>query len=105
MRKSVLAALLFGAALVGGITEGRAHESTRVYPPIGTAAYNAGCTITHTWEDGSALAYCPEDGETWVYDPDGQPVPGIADNPVRTPGWYVAPESLQVGPGAPEGAR
>jgi hypothetical protein len=108
MRKSVLAALLFGAALVGGITEGQSHAEaahfTRpfhghvyTWPAIGTPAYSAGCELTHWWEDGSAVAYCPEDGETWLYDPDGNAVAG--------PGWSVAPESLQVGPGAPVGAR
>lgn len=59
------------------------------HPPIGTEEYSAGCIIEAAWEDGSAIAYCPEDGVRYVYDPDGQPVPGIADNPVRGIGWYV----------------
>ena len=74
----------------------------RTYPPIGTPAYSAGCTITHEWEDGSAIAYCPEDGETWAFDADG----GFAylDGMrwyYRAPGtWFVAPERWQEGPGA-----
>jgi hypothetical protein len=58
-------------------------------PIIGTVAYSDGCDVTHAWEDGSAIAYCAEDGVTYVYDPDGQYVPGIAANPVRGIGWYV----------------
>jgi hypothetical protein len=76
------------------------HDHTYVWPEIGTSAYSASCELTQYWEDGSAVAYCTEDGETYVYDPDGQPVPNVPDNPVREPGWYVAPELLQEGPGA-----
>lgn len=85
-----------------------AHTGDRMftdYPLIGTEAYDAGCTIVREFEDHSAIAYCPEDGETWVYDADGQSVPGVANNPVREPGWYVAPELLQIGPNAPVDAR
>jgi hypothetical protein len=76
------------------------HNHVYVWPDIGTPAYSAGCELRQWWEDGSALAYCPEDGETYLYDPDGQPVPNVPDNPVRAPGWYVAPEIYQIGPGA-----
>ena len=52
------------------------------HPPIGTEGYSAGCIIEAAWEDGSAIAQCA-DGVRYVYDPDGQWVPGIADNPAR----------------------
>jgi hypothetical protein len=81
------------------------HGHTYVWPDIGTPAYSAGCEIVQWWEDGGAVAYCPEDGETWVYDPDGNKVSNSANNPVREPGWYVAPEILQIGPDAPVSAR
>lgn len=54
-------------------------------PIIGTIAYDAGCTVTQVWEDGSAVAYCPEDGARFVFDPDGDITTG------REPGWYAQP--------------
>ena len=62
------------------------------YPIIGTPAYDAGCVITQEGEDGSAYAYCAEDGATYFHDPDGQYVPNIPGNPVREPGWYPVSE-------------
>ncbi len=67
-----------------------AVDGTRyAYPIIGTPAYDASCTITQEWEDGSAYAYCAEDGATYLHDPDGQPYAGFPDNPVREAGWYA----------------
>lgn len=60
-------------------------------PIIGTPAYSASCYIAAAWEDGSAHAYCQEDGAGYTFDPDGQPVAGIPSNPVRCPGWYPMP--------------
>jgi hypothetical protein len=75
------------------------HGHTYTWPDIGTPAYSASCDITQYWEDGSALAFCDEDGETYLYDPDGNAYPA-PNNPAREPGWEVAPEIYQVGPNA-----
>jgi len=99
---------LAGAALIATCllpTYARAQE--RAYPIIGTPAYNASCQIVTEWEDGSARAYCEEDGETYLFDADGF---FYDDHGIRfygrPPGtWYVAPERLQIGPNAPAGAR
>lgn len=100
--KGVLAgaALLTALALPG-------HASAREYPIIGTPAYDASCQIVTEWEDGGALSYCEEDGETYLFDADGL---FYTDNGIRfygrQPGtWFVAPERLQIGPGAPVDAR
>lgn len=60
-------------------------------PPIGTSTYNAGCTIEAAYEDGSAVAYCPEDGVTYVYDADGNNPPGFVNytGPRWDAGWYA----------------
>lgn len=80
-----LAAVLAGIAvgllvLVSGLThDARAHDTglTRVvdgrtltWPAIGTEAYTRSCEIVRAWEDGSAEAYCAEDGAFMVYDPE-----------------------------------
>ncbi|HEX2673444.1 MAG TPA: hypothetical protein VHM25_21330 [Polyangiaceae bacterium] len=100
-RLALAGAALLALALLPG------HASAREYPIIGTPAYNASCAIVREYqEDGSALAYCTEDGETYYYDVDGN---FIYDHGIKLwiaqPGWRVAPEFLQIGPGAPVDAR
>lgn len=56
-----------------------------VHPP---AAYLAGCAIT-SYDDGSRLAECPEDGAVLVWDGDGQHWVNEAGAPIRAAGWYV----------------
>lgn len=87
---------LLALALLTGTThaaETITYESptsgrTLTLPFIGTPAFSDSCSIYAAWEDGSALAFCSEDGTRWAHDPDGQSVPGIVSNPVREPGWY-----------------
>jgi hypothetical protein len=53
------------------------------------ASFAAGCEVTMRFEDGHAFAYCPEDGSTIAYDPDGQLYVNDAGVPLRRPGfWY-----------------
>jgi ribosomal protein S27AE len=97
---------LAGAALLATLLL-PAHASAHEYPVIGTPAYDASCQVVTEWEGGGALAYCEEDGETYLFDADGF---FYNDNGIRfygrPPGtWYVAPERLQIGPGAPVDAR
>ena len=99
---------LTGLTVATGLFAYAAVQAERVfphdYPPItGNPAYNYTCVITHEWEDGSAVAYCPEDGETYAYDADGGFIVDIGIKFFYRPegSWYVAPEILQVGPGAP----
>jgi len=89
----VLAATTLGAVLVNG-----SFAPTIATRPLihvtGVDAYDQTCMITHAWEDGSQIATCAEDGETYAYDADGG---FIYDNGLRfyyrAPGtWYVAPE-------------
>lgn len=63
--------------------------TSHTLPPIGTEAYSASCTITHTFEDGSATAYCTEDGATYFWDSDGQPAMSHTPHrfPKRSAGW------------------
>jgi len=71
----VLALACLIAALIGtaGLERVRAQDTTlraphaingRIYewPDIGTDAYTRSCAIVRFWEDGSARAYCTEDG-------------------------------------------
>ena len=82
----------------------KASDFPREYPAF--PALPASCQVVREWhDDGSKLAYCPDTGETYVFDPDGQPYENAQRVPVREAGWYVAPELLQIGPDAPEGAR
>ena len=101
---SVLGVLLlatFLAACIG--TAGWQHvqaQDTRLsrtvnghvyhWPDIGNAQYSRSCEIVRAFEDGSATAWCSEDGAlyVWTFDPDGQYVPNIPGHPVRQPGWY-----------------
>lgn len=101
---SVLSVLLLATFLAACIsTAGWQHvqaQDTRpartvngriyTWPDIGTAQYTRGCEIVRAFEDGSATAWCSEDGAlyVWTFDPDGQYVPNIPGNPVRQPGWY-----------------
>jgi hypothetical protein len=57
-------------------------------PIIGTVAYSDGCNVTAEFEDGSATAYCAEDGGNYAYDPDGREAGpwGIAH---EAGAWYV----------------
>jgi hypothetical protein len=63
--------------------ESQHGRGTLTLPYIGTPAYSDSCTITHAWEDHSAIAYCTEDGATYHYDPDGDITTG------KEPGWYA----------------
>jgi hypothetical protein len=77
-------ALIAAAALALALTTHTASAQRFTdYPIIGTAAYDASCTITHEWEDHSAIAYCTEDGATYAFDADGNGMAGISYNP----GW------------------
>jgi hypothetical protein len=63
--------------------ESQHGRGTLTLPYIGTPAYSDSCTITHAWEDHSAIAYCTEDGATYHFDPDGDITSG------KAPGWYA----------------
>lgn len=56
-----------------------------VHPPD---TYLAGCAIT-TYDDGSRVAECPEDGAALVFDADGNRFINDAGAPIRAQGWYV----------------
>lgn len=81
-----LSALAFSLpALTGAETpltatiDGQVHE----WEFIGTEAYSRSCSIEQAWEDHSAIAYCAEDGATYLYDPDGSIDRGIGWFPVN----------------------
>lgn len=82
-RAGFVAALL-ALALTG--QHASAHTPNDTRPVIGSPAYDAGCIITATYEDGSATALCPEDGARYVFDPDGDSTTG------KRPGWYLVNE-------------
>ncbi len=74
------------------LTSATAHHPADLdLPPIGTIAYSQGCTVTHAWEDGSAIAECPEDGVMYAYDADGNNPPASVGytGPRWDAGWYV----------------
>lgn len=49
----------------------------------------AGCTITHSWEDGSRIAECA-DGTNWHYDPDGLgPFCPVTSKRFGESGWHT----------------
>lgn len=79
----VLALACLIAVLIGtaGLEHVRAQDTTlraphaingRNYewPDIGTDAYTRSCAIVRFWEDGSARAYCTEDGAAYTFDPE-----------------------------------
>lgn len=82
---------IIGAYLLGILwahAEANHRNSLDTWPVIGTPAYSASCTITRSWEDGSAVAYCTEDGASYVFDPDGQIYQNSAGVPLYPAGWY-----------------
>jgi hypothetical protein len=88
----IVAAALFGAytLAVGFASADDAHDNAQAFPDIGTRAYMHSCTITHAWEDHSAIAYCAEDGVTYSYDADGNDPPASVayTGPRWSAGWY-----------------
>lgn len=94
-RANTLRHALAVASLALALTLGHvsAHEAPQpdVWPIIGTPAYDSGCVITQAWDDGSAVAYCAEDGAWMVFDPDGQKHLDDAGNIIQDapPGWHV----------------
>lgn len=93
--------VIAGAAIVGSLLFGGSASAHTTHlpspdfpdfqlPPIGSIAYDRGCDVYYTAEDGSALAYCPEDGATYHFDPDGpahlEDGRVVSDGPR---GWYA----------------
>lgn len=83
----LIATMLAGLVLYGGWQDAQADDTTqppaasivapypvngRVYwwPVIGTEAFSRSCKITQWWEDGSAIAFCKEDGSSWTFSPE-----------------------------------
>lgn len=56
-----------------------------LHPPD---TYLAGCAIT-SYDDGSRLAECDEDGAVLVFDVDGNRWVNEKNAPIRAAGWYV----------------
>lgn len=110
--KSLLAAFTIALTLSAGAAS--AHTGgTHAYPVIGTPAYDASCTIVDEGDD-FVRAYCREDGETYLFDFDGNfyyvGEPGTVGSGIKfwirpEGSWFVAPERWQIGPGATIPAR
>jgi hypothetical protein len=65
-------------------------EARRTHYPQPTPAFIAGCHLTHSWEDGTRMMDCPEDGSTIVYDPDGLgPYCPRTDKRFDAPSWHA----------------
>lgn len=97
--KTLAATLALAAALCA--TPALARESFTIDPPsgafpayelpyIGNTLYSDSCEIVQAFEDHSAIAYCTEDGVSYVYVPQDQRIPlhGISFLK-RAAGWHA----------------